>query len=787
MQQSHNNTEFEETEEVSISDLLYKFLPYWPIFVLLLILALAGAWLYLRYTVPVYQTTATLLIKDDKNTPPNANDMMQAFDMFGSKKNVENEVEVLQSKTLMQQVVKDLHLYAPINIKGRVLNQSAYIYSPIIIEARDPDSIKIVKKVPFKYNSASATVNIEQINYPVNQWLSTPYGILKFLPNKYYKPSDDIKTEKENDFYFSLTTVKKAVNSVLNDIIVAPSSKQSTVIDLSIKGTIPNRGEDILNDLLKAYTHASILDKNMLAANTLKFVNDRLKFVESDLDSVEGSLQRFKSKNKITDISAQGQIYLQTVAANDQKISDINMQLAVLDQVENYVKSKGGLGGVVPATLGVADPVLIDLLQKLSELELQNTQMKKIVPENNPAVVALVDGINKLKPGILENINSQRKNLVAGRNDLSGTNNRYSSMLITIPEKERELLGISRQQAIKNNIYTFLLQKREETALSFASAVADSRVIDQAESGDAPVSPRPKLIYLAALFAAFVLGIAIIYLKDVFTRTIQVRSDIEKYTDIPVLGEVVYDRSRNPIVITEGKRSFIAEQFRQLRTSLAYMGVDEVHKKIMITSSISGEGKSFIAVNLGMSLSLMAKKVILIELDLRKPKLSEQFNISRHIGLSNYLIGKATIEEIIKPTGSQNLSLIPSGAIPPNPSELISNGRLLDLMEYLDGHFDYILIDTAPVNPVTDAFIISPLCDVSLYVVRESYTYKMFLKKLAEKFQRKSLKNPAIVFNGIRGKGFGRYGYGYGYGAGYGYGYTEDDENGGWWKRIFKK
>ena len=796
--QQFNNDEFEETEEVSLGDVFYKYLAYWPIFVLLLIISLTGAWLYLRYSLPVYQTTATLLIKDDKNTPANANDLMQAFDMFGSKKNVENEVEVLQSKTLMQEVVKDLHLYAPIFVQGRVLNQSAYVYSPVVIEAKDPDSIKIVKKVPFVYDNSTSSVNIKQIKYSLNQWVATPYGIIRFLPNKYYQLSTSTDKGNGNNFYFSLTTVKNSANDVLEEVKISPSSKQSTVIDLSIEGQVPKRGEDILNDLLRVYTQAAISDKNILAANTLKFVNERLKYVESDLDSVEGALQRFKAKNKITDISAQGQIYLQTVAANDQKVSDINVQVAMLDEVEKYINTKGDIGGivppsvalsgmtesggVVPSTSGVADPVLTNLLQKLSDLQLQYTQTKNIVPENNPAVVSLVDAINKIKPQILENIKSQRKNLIAAREDVDETNNRYTSMLKTIPEKERELLGISRQQAIKNNIYTFLLQKREETALSFASAVADSRVIDRAESGDRPVSPKRKLIYLGAILAALTLGVAIVYIKDIFTRTVQDREDIENYTDIPILGEVIYDRSKSSIVITEGKRSFIAEQFRQLRTSLSYMGVDETHKKILITSSISGEGKSFIAINLGMSLSLMSKKVVLIELDLRKPKLSEQFNVSRHVGLSNYLIGKATIEEVIKPTGAKNLSLIPSGPIPPNPSELISNGRLQELLEYLNNYFDYILIDTAPVNPVTDAFILSPLCHVSLYVVRDSYTPKIFLKKLAEKLRSKSLKNPAIVFNGIKEKGFGKYGYGYGYG----YGYTEDAENEVWWKRIFK-
>ena len=562
---------------------------------------------------------------------------------------------------------------------------------------------------------------------------------------------------------------------------MSPSSKQSTVIDLRIEGEVPKRGEDILNELLKVYNEAAILDKNKLAANTLKFVNERLAYVSQDLDSIERALQNFKAKNRITDISAQGQIFLQTVAANDQKISDINVQLAMLDQVEQYVKQKGDLGGIVPATLGDSDPVLTDLLQKLADLELQYTQTKKIVPENNPAVVAMVDGINRLKPQILENIESQRQNLLAGRADLTATSNEYGSMLKTIPTKERELLSITRQQVIKNNIYTFLLQKREETALSFASAVADSRILDHAETSDVPVSPRKKLIYLGAFLSAIFIGIGFIIIKDMLTRTVQERADIEKYTDIPFLGEVNYDRSKTPFVISEGKRSFIAEQFRQLRTSLGYLGLDENHKRILLTSSISGEGKSFIAINLGISFALMGKKVALLELDLRKPKVSEQFKISRQAGLSNYLIGKLSPDDIIKNTSFDNLFLIPAGPIPPNPSELISNGRLAELLTHLEQSFDYIIIDTAPVNPVTDAFIISPLADVTLFVIRHDYTPKVFLQKLTQQHKISTLKNPAIIYNGIRGKGVNKYGYGYGYG----YGYTEDEKDSRWWRRIF--
>ncbi len=313
--------------------------------------------------MPVYQTTATVLIKDDKNNAQTT-DLMNALDMFGSKKNVENEVEVLQSKTLMQEVVKNLHLYAPVTVKGRVMTQSAYVISPVIVEAKDPDSIVTSQKVDFRFDEAAQTVVIGSEKYPLNQWNNTPYGIIRFLANKNYQPPK-IKADKENELYFSLTTVKKAANGILNQVKIVPSSKQSTVIDLSIEGEVPKRGEDILNELLVVYNQAAISDKNVLAANTLKFVEDRLKYVVNELDSVENRLQNYKAQNRITDISAQGQIFLQTVAANDQKISDINVQLAVLDQVQKYVTSKEGTGNIVPATLGVADPVLTDLLTKV--------------------------------------------------------------------------------------------------------------------------------------------------------------------------------------------------------------------------------------------------------------------------------------------------------------------------------------------------------------------------------------------------------------------------------------
>jgi tyrosine-protein kinase Etk/Wzc len=781
MQQNPIKKNYSEDEEENLfQDLLFKFLPWWPLFLLLVLLGGAGAWFYLRYKVPVYSTEASILIKDEKKGIDES-DALQALDLFGSKKIVENEVKVIQSKTLAQEVVKNLHLYAPITIEGRLSDRSGYVNAPLVISVQNPDSIIATKeKVYFIYKPASQQVELNGKAFALNTWINTPNGILRFDPNPYFKPAvkEENTEEKERPTYFNLVPVKSAANSIIARMKVAASSKQSTVIDLSITDEVPKRGEDILNNLIAVYNQAAVLDKNTLAANTLHFVEDRLKYVVNELDSVEGQLKNFKARNEITDISTQGQIFLQTVSANDQKLSELSMQLAVLDQVESYVKGKNGKGNIVPSTLGVADPVLSSLLDKLYTTELEYERMRKIVPENNPSVVALTDEMEKIKPGILENIRSQRRSLQASRGDLTATNSRYSSMLRTIPEKERELLGISRQQGIKNNIYTFLLQKREEAALSYASTVPDSRIVDRAESGDRPVSPKRPLIYLIAVVGALGLGIGSISAKDMLTRTIQSRQEIEKYTNTPILGEVVHAKTSSPLVVGEGKRTVIAEQFRHLRTSLGYLGINSKKKKVLLTSSISGEGKSFVTANLGISLALMGKKVVLIELDLRKPKLADAFGIDRKVGITNYLIEQKEAVEIIRNTSVNNLFLIPSGPIPPNPSELLLNGRMQELLAYLEGQFDYILIDTAPVSPVTDAYILSPICDATLYLVRDSYTPKVFVQKMDDGNRIHTLKNMAIVYNDIKSKGFGKYGYGYGggYGYGYGYGYAEEEK-----------
>ncbi|MBS1602949.1 MAG: polysaccharide biosynthesis tyrosine autokinase [Bacteroidetes bacterium] len=743
----------------AIGEVIYKYLPYWPLFLILFVLTMAGAWAYLRLATPIYEVSAAIMVKDEKKGVDDAN-LMEQLDLFGSKKLVENEIEVIKSRMLMHHVVEELSLYAPVYAKAPFRDVLAYTSSPVNIQALKPDSVEEEKKVVFSFDDSTGEVVLRGKRFPLNQWIFDSVNTIRFVRNPRY-----VKPENKEDLFFTLVGARGITDNLLNGLKVTQATKLSSVIDLKIRDAVQQRGEDVLNGLIAAYNSAAIADKNALAANTLKFINQRLKLVAGELDSVELNIQRYKTREGIVDISAQGQLYLDNVGANDQKLSEVNVQLAVLDQVEKYILSNSDQPGIVPSALGADNAALAALLSKLYDLEATYQGLQKTTAENNPMLLSIRNEIDKLKPNILESVRSQRRNLEAGKVNLTGTSNQYAAVLQKLPQKERGLVEISRQQTIKNGIYSFLLQKREETALSYNSAVADTRLVDNAQATDKPVSPRRILIYLIAVVIAFGAGAGFVALREVLNREIVFRSEIEEATGIPVIGEIMMGEKDTPFVVTEGGRSVIAEQFRQLRTSLAYIGVNGRKKKVLITSTIAGEGKSFVSSNLSLTLALANKKVVLLEMDLRRPALSPLFGASRQVGLTNYFVGDKEADHIIKSTTIHpNLFFIPAGAIPPNPSELIMNGRLEELLKYLENIFDFVIIDTAPTNPVTDAYLLSPMCDATLYVVRHGVTPKSAIRTLDANIVMRPLKNVAIVFNGIRNRGFGRIGYGYGYG-----------------------
>ena len=756
---AENQPEIQDTESHSIQDIIGRYLPYWPLFIILIAIGAGIAYLKLRKATPIYQANAMMMIKNDEQQGY----IMEQLNMGKGYKNMQNEIAIMRSRPIAEAVVRNLHLYAPIVQEGRIRTMSSYASSPVVFRMQNPDSMKGVGRVSFMYDQKTRTVTFGGQTYPLNQFVNTPYGVMQILPNP-HAPEDPIHLP----MFFSLVSPAAMAGTVQSGLSIAPGVKESSLVNLSYNDESPERAVDILNEVVKVYNVAAINDKNKISANTMRFLEDRLRYVEADLDSIEKKIENFKSTNRIVDIGSQGQQYLTAISGNDQRTTNIDIQMSILDEVQRYVQSKKDKDILVPA--GVEDPILSGQLQRLYEAESQQAVLQKTTGENYPELSSLTTQINRLKPTILESIRNQRQNLLATKSDIQGNSGRYNSLLSGLPAQERALINIDRQQAIKNTIYTFLLQKREETGLTFAAQVADSRLVNDAQPGGI-VYPAPNSVYLQWIFVGIIAGVLFVFIRENLNRNVNSRPEMEKLTKVPVIAEIAHSRTKEAIVVESGNRSLVAEQFRYLRTSLSYIGINPTHKKILFTSSISGEGKSFITTNLAATLALTGKRVIMLEMDLRKPKLSEMMGLDRNTGLSDYLIGNKSLSEIVKITPISNLFLISSGAIPPNPAELLLNGSLPELLVQLEASYDYILIDTAPVSPVTDAYIISPLCDATLYVVRQNRTPRVLLQKLNDIVRSTRLKNVSVVFNGVKQKRFGSY---YGYGYTYGYGYLDE-------------
>jgi len=751
----------DEKQSSVIRLMWFTYTPYWPLFLLLFLAAGGGAFIYLKYARHYYGIGARILIKDENKGASEAK-VVESLDAFSTKKIIENEVEVIQSRSLIGKVVESLHLYAtirPENDNGR------NFVSPVSIQARYPDRIVLTDEINFSYFPFARGISMAGHMYPVNQWVDTPYGTLRFVPAK-----NGVKLQEEFALRFVLKDIKSVVSSIKSRLNVRPVSRSSSVLELSYRDESPQQGEEFLDGLMLYYNITLSRDKDELIASTLGFVEDRLQKVAHELDSIEQTIQKYRYTNGVIDVSTQGRIFLENVSSVDQKLSDVGMQLAILDQVEKFVQSKDKNASVVPSTLGVADPMLSQLVAKLYTAELEYESLKKTTAENNPMLVSVADQIASIKPSILENIESQRRSLKASQENLSATSTSYVSMLKSLPKTEKDLIDINRQQHIKSEIYNFLLQKREETALSQAAVVSNGRIIDPAQASEHPVSPKPKVVYLSAFLLALLSGVGIVAARETLNSSVLFRGEIERSTRAPIIGEIAQESSGKMVVIADERRSFIAEQFRSLRTSLGYLGITDERKRIMVTSSISGEGKSFVAVNLAVTLALTGKRVALIDLDLNinGPTINQKLQLEAHSGVTEFLQGKAEIKDIVLKTDfADSLYLISKGKLTKNPTELLLNGRVEHMLHGLNEMFDYVVIDTPPVGMVTDAYLVSRYCDATLYIVRHGYTPKLHVSRIDSNNKINKLNNLAIVFNGVQPRGFGSRKYGYGYGYGY--------------------
>jgi tyrosine-protein kinase Etk/Wzc len=734
-----------ETDGPTVRSYLMPYLRRWPWYLLSLALTLAAAYAYLLYKQPVYRTQASLMLQDEKRGSSQTNPLKE-LETYSAKKVIENELEVLRSTTLMRRVVERLHLDVRYYRQTRFGKREVYAEVPVTLFVEQGAPALYQQPLELTFPS-EREVRINGQTYPLKQRLQTPYGTLRVLARRPVGPSTE-------PLVAYVTTPASAASQYRSLLKAEPTTKLSTVVQLSIEDASPEKGEAILTHLIREYNEAAITDKTKVATTTLRFVEDRLQKVAGELTSVERNVEQYKSSRGITDLSSQAQTFLQTAQVNDAQLNEVGIKLAVLQDLQKFVSAQASQRGATPATVGLDDPVLLSQIEKLSQLELQRDNLAETTSEQNPLLQSIDTQIRATRTNISQNIQTMKTMLTSSQARYAAKNEQLEGLIRTIPRQERTLMDITRQQSIKNNLYNYLLQKREEMAVTFAAALPDTRTVDAPQSTDYPVKPVGAVMYALFGLVGLLVPTGLIAGQGMLNTRVSRRNDVEEVTQVPILGEVMHKRHREVLVIGPHHRSVLAEQIRIIRTNLQLGKTDaDASQVVLFTSSISGEGKSFLSLNLGASLALLKRPTVILEMDLRMPRLHQSFDdIDNAVGITNYLYGEASLDEILRPVpGYPNYYIIPSGLLPPDPSELLSSPGLGRLIGELRDRFRYIIVDAPPIGIVTDAQVIAPLADSTLFVVRHNVTPKQSLKILDTLHREQRFPNLSIILNSVGG------------------------------------
>lgn len=784
---------FEEKEEkTDYSALLFPYLIRWPWIVASVVVCLALAAVYLHFATPVYNISATVLIKDDKKGGSVSSDLalFQDMGMFNSSASVDNEIEILRSKSLARKVVADLGLYIGYSRRDGFRHTDLYGQSPFRIDfpAAVADSLAapILLKVtlhPDGSLQAQATQDDAEIGSArfdsLPAVLPTPAGTLTFLPvEKIAFP------EQETVIDVTVGSPMAVAKGYAAGLTVEPTSKTTSVVTVSIANTNRRRGEDFINHLVENYNRDANNDKNEVARNTAHFIDERIAIINAELGTTEAELEEFKRRAGLTDLSSDAQLAVAEKSEYEKQVVANGTQLNLVNYLIDYLARPENAQSVLPANIGLTNTSVATLVTAYNERLIERQRLLRTSSESNPVIRRLDTELAGLRQSLTTSLQSARKELLITQADLDRQSELYAGRISDAPTQERQYMSIQRQQTIKADLYLMLLQKREENNITLAATANKAKIIDDAMAGNAPVSPKGKMIYLLALVAGIGLPVAVIYILQLLSFRIEGRADVERLTTVPILGDVpLSDEGQGPIAVRENENNLMTETFRNLRTNLLFLPDGPQKNVILVTSTMSGEGKTFIASNLAVSLALLGKKVIIVGLDIRKPGLNKVFHIShRQRGITQYLSAPqdTTLDELIQPSGIHpNLDLLPGGVVPPNPTELVARPALDDVIRQLRGRYDYVVLDTAPIGMVTDTQLIARTADISLYVCRADYTHKNDYRLINELQQQKRLPGLCTVINGLDMTqkkygyyyGYGKYGRYYGYGKKYGYGY----------------
>ena len=803
-----NEAKESKEENIDVKELLFKYLIHWPWFVGAVVACLIAAWVYLHVSTPVYNISATVLIKDDKKG--GSAGMLSGLESLGldgmisSSQNIDNEIEVLRSKTIVKEVVEDLGLYISYTDEDEFPSRNMYKTSPVQVsltpqEADLLEEPMIVKMALQPQGSMDVTVKIDDDEYQKHfeklpAVFPTDKGTLAF----FLTPDSVLSSKRTSEETTASEKTTRNITATINkplavakwcckNMTIEPTSKTTSVAVISLKNSNVQRGKDFINKLLEMYNINTNNDKNEVAQKTAEFINERIGIISKELGSTEKDLESFKRGAGITDLTSDAQIALTGSAEYEKKRVENQTQINLLQDLQKYMQNEGY--EVLPSNIGLQDLNLAAAINRYNDVLVERKRLLRTSTENNPTIINLDTSISAMKENVQVSLDRVLRGLFITKADLDREASRYSRRISEAPGQEREFVSIARQQEIKAGLYLMLLQKREENAITLAATANNAKIIDEAIADDAPVAPRSKITYLIALILGVGIPVGVIYLLELTKFKIEGRADVEKLTSAPIVGDIpLTDEKQGAIAVFENQNNLMSETFRNVRTNLQFM-LGNGKKVILVTSTVSGEGKSFISGNLAISLSLLGKKVVIVGLDIRKPGLNKVFNISkREQGITQYLANpeKNLMDLVQLSDVSKNLYILPGGTVPPNPTELLARDGLDKAIETLKKNFEYVILDTAPVGMVTDTLLIGRVADLSVYVCRADYTRKNEYTLINELIDGNKLPNLCTVINGLDLKkrkygyyyGYGKYGKYYGYGKRYGYGYGYGEQSG---------
>jgi capsular exopolysaccharide synthesis family protein len=776
----HNTPE----QSIDYKQFVAKYISMWRWSLLSIFVCLSIAYVYGRYATEMYTVSARVLVNDKEKggALAGASDMLSGGfgSLLGNKNSVDNEAEIMKTKFLAEHVVNDLQLNIKYFMEGRVKRSEIYT-PPFMVRTINlkEKAVPALVKVKFLEGDRIAlrTKGLDTV-VSFNKSIQIPkLGTVEILKNK-------LAPDVHSEYSFHIQSVGAEIDELLKSLKVSIGNKTVTIIDLNINTAIPKKGTDILNRIIYNYVQENLKDKNEIADSTIAFIRRRLMVITNELGEAESNIEGFKQRNNLADMSEQGKLLVATSGQYVSDLAKVETQISIVKSLMNFLKDDTNNKRVLPSTLIPTDLVFSGIIEKYNALLLERGRKLIGLTPTNPIIVNLDRQIESSRADIESNLTSTLNGYLVTRNELAKQVAGTEGEIKRVPATERNYLQLARQQQIKQELYIFLMQKSEETAISKTANLANSRTIDPPRAEIKPYAPKKSFIYAFSLFTGLLIPVIVLFAKDLLNDKVETKDDITKRTSVPVVGEIIHLPGNDVLAVSHNSRSAIAEQFRALRTNLSFFLTTPEEKVILMTSSMSGEGKSFITINFGNIMAISGKKVLLMELDLRKPGLSTKLGIANGTGFTNYVLSQdLSAKDIVKPLNLHpNLFMVSSGPLPPNPAEVLMSPRTGELIEELKAQFDYIIVDAPPVGIITDAQLLSKHADMCLYLVRQHYTSKVQLSIVQDLQQSRKMKKLGIVVNGIKVT------KGYGYGAGYGtYGDYGQEQKAGFFKKLFNR